>query len=282
LNLDFKEALATLYRGLPAVLIRAAVLAAGGFSAIIVFAMLLFARRFAGGSTIASVIIAPAAVSGWAASGLAVQRLFLFRYRAAMLLLFSGRALPAAGLAAALKESRNLFGSYSQWRALNLKLRRAMPFARNMSGKNLKRTTAGKGRRFPDFSAKAIIGQAVMALALSRGGADFPASLREGLALALGDGAAWQRLSRGWLLFSAAGQASIFLCLALPNWFIFSSAGAPVWIGIILAAIISVLLHQAFVVPIALAGFVGALLVEPRGQTPDPGTCEKLIPFFTP
>ncbi|MCX6558289.1 MAG: hypothetical protein NTW95_12805 [Candidatus Aminicenantes bacterium] len=280
--LNFKEALATLYRGLPALLIRAGILAAGGFATIIVFGMLLFAYRVAGGPSAAVVIIAISAVLGWAASGLAAQRFFLFRYRAAMLLLFSGRALPVSGLATALKESRSLFGSYAQWQALNLKLRRAMSFSRGLNGQIAKKPSAGGARRFLDFPADTIIGQAVLVLAFSRDGPDITLSLREGVALVSALGAKSRRLSRSWLWFSAAGLMFIFLCLALPNWFIFSSAGAPVWIGFVLAAIISVLLHQAFVVPFVLAGVSGSLLVETQGKTPDERVCEKLVPFFTP
>ena len=280
--LNYKQALATLSRGLPAVLIRAGVLAAGGFAIIIVFGMLLFAYRVAGAASPAVVIIATMAVLGCAVSGLAVQRFFLFRYRAAMLLLFSGRALPAAGLAAALKESRSLFSGYSRWQALNLKLRRALSFCRDVNGQTAKKPLAGGIRCFLDLPADAIIGQAVLVLAFSRGGPDIALSLGEGVALVSALGADSRRLSRSWLCFSAAGLAFIFLCLALPNWFIFSSAGAPVWIGIALAAIISGLLHQAFVVPFVLAGVSGSLLVETRGKTPDERVCKRLVPFFTP
>jgi hypothetical protein len=282
LALNYKEALATLSCGLPAVLIRAGVLAVGGFATIIVFGMLLFAYRVAGGSIPAVVIIAILAVLGWAASGLAAQRFFIFRYRVAMLLLFSGRALPVSGLATALKESRSLFGSYAQWQALNLKLRRAMSFSRVVNGQIAKKPSAGGARRFLDFPADMIIGQGVMTLAFSRSRSDITISLRDGLALVLALGAESRRLVRSWLWFSAAGLALIFLCLALPNWFIFSSAGAPVWIGIALAAVISGLLHQAFVVPFVLAGVSGSLLVETRGCEPDAALCEQLAPQFIP
>jgi hypothetical protein len=283
MDVNFKEALAVLYRALPVVLFRAGIFAAGGFATIIIFGMLLFTWRVAGGSSPVVVIIAILAVLGWATSGLILQRFFLFRYRAAMLLLFSGRAQQASGLAAALKESRNLFSSYSQWRALNLMLKRALSFSNGLNGQIPKRLLAGGARRFLDFPADTITGQAVMTLAFSRrGGPDIALSLREGVALVFALGAESRRLVRSWLRFSAAGLALIFLCLALPNWFIFSSAGAPVWIGIALAAIISVLLHQAFVVPFVLAGVSGSLLVETRGKTPNEKVCAKLVPFFTP
>ena len=283
MDLNFKEALATLYSGLPAVLIRAGILAAGGFATIIIFAILLFARRVAGASSPAAAIIATLAVLGLATGGLVVQRCFLFRYRAVMLILFSGRVLPASGLAGAVKESRNIFSSYSQWRALNLKLRRALSFSRGLPRQTMIKSLAGWTRSCLASPADAIIAQAVMILAFSRpNGADIAISLREGLVLFSAAGAENRRRSRRWLWFSAAGLSFIFLCLALPNWFIFSSAGAPVWIGVVLAAIISGLLHQAFVVPLVLAGVSASLLLETRGKIPDPGVCEKFVPFFTP
>ncbi|MCX6555371.1 MAG: hypothetical protein NTZ12_10250, partial [Candidatus Aminicenantes bacterium] len=133
-----------------------------------------------------------------------------------------------------------------------------------------------------DWLADGLIGQAVLVLAFSRGGPDITLSVREGLALFSGHGAESRRLAQSWLWLSAAGLALLFFCLALPNWFIFSSAGVPIWIGIALAAIISWLLHQAFVIPFVLAGVSGALLAETSGKTPDPALCKKLAPFFTP
>ena len=41
-------------------------------------------------------------------------------------------------------------------------------------------------------------------------------------------------------------------------------------------------LHQAFIVPLALAGVSAALLAETRGQDPDPSLCEKIAPLLTP
>mgnify|MGYP001597611994 CR=1 FL=1 len=81
-------------------------------------------------------------------------------------------------------------------------------------------------------------------------------------------------------MFSAAGLIFIFLCLAVPNWLFFRNAGAPVWIGLVLAAAIARLLHQAFIAPFVLAGLSAALLAETRGQVPAPGLCEKMAALF--
>ena len=88
------------------------------------------------------------------------------------------------------------------------------------------------------------------------------------------------RLARRWVLFSAAGLFFLFLCLAVPNWIFFTGAGAPVWIGMALAAAIAGLLHQAFIAPFALAGVSASLLAETRGHEPDPGLCEELGSLF--
>jgi len=74
--------------------------------------------------------------------------------------------------------------------------------------------------------------------------------------------------------------AFVFFCLALPNWIFFRGAGVPVWIGIALAAAIAWLLHQAFAVPVVLAGVSATLLAETRERIPDPELCEKLAALF--
>jgi hypothetical protein len=280
LDLNFKEALAALYPGLAIVLIRAGIFAAGGCAVIIVFGMVLFAFRVAG--SVVGGVVSVSALLGLAAGGLVAQRFFLFRYRAAMLLLFSGRALRAPGPAAAIHESRNLFSNYSRWRASNIMLRRALPISSRWNGQSIGEPRSGRTRRFFDRLAGGIVSQAVLALAFSRGGPDIAFSVREGLALFSFYGAETRRQAQRWMWFSVAGLLILFLCLALPNWFIFSAAGAPVVIGIALAAIISGLLHQAFIVPFVLAGVCGPLLVQARGKTPDPAFCEQLAPLFTP
>jgi hypothetical protein len=280
LDLNFKEALVALFPGLAIVLIRAGIFAAGGFAVIIVFGMVLFAFRVAG--SVVGGAIAVSALLGLAVGGLVAQRFFLFRYRAAMLVLFSGRALPAPGPAAAIRESRNLFSNYSRWRGLNLSLRRALLISSRWNGQSTGKPHSHGTRRFLDRLAGGIVSQAVLALAFSRGGPDIVLSAREGLALFSAYGAETRRRAQSWLWFSVAGLLFLFLCLALPNWFIFSSADAPVVIGIALAAIISGLLHQAFIVPFVLAGVCASLLVQARGKTPDPVFCEQLASFFTP
>jgi hypothetical protein len=124
--------------------------------------------------------------------------------------------------------------------------------------------------------AVGALSQAILALAFSRGGTDAGRSAREGLVLYFRYGVESRRLARQWLWLSAAVLAFLFLCLALPNWFFFRSAGAPVEIGIVLAVAIAWLLHQAFIQPFVLAGITGALLAETRGKNSDPDFIEKL------
>ena len=118
--------------------------------------------------------------------------------------------------------------------------------------------------------------QAILALAFSRGSTDPGRSVREGLALYFRHGMESRRLARQWLWFLLTGLVFLFLCLAVPNWFFFRGTGTPVWIGIVLAATIAWLLHQAFIQPLVLAGVSVALLAETRGKTPDKDLCEKL------
>jgi hypothetical protein len=283
MDVNFKEALTVIYRALPVVLFRAGIFAAGGFMIIVIFGMLLFAFRVAGGAgSVVGIAVAVSALLGLAVSGLILQRFFLFRYRVAMLLLFSGRALPVPGLASAIHESANLFGNFSRWQVLNLKLRRALLLTSHLKRQiSAKPPLAGAWRLF-DRLAGRDISQAILALAFSRGGTDIGESACEGAALYCRYGNESRRLARQWLWFSTAGLVFLFLFLALPNWFFFMSAGAPVWIGMVLAAAIAGLLHQAFIVPFVLAGVSGSLLNEARGKTPDPALCEQFAPFFTP
>jgi hypothetical protein len=133
--------------------------------------------------------------------------------------------------------------------------------------------------RILDLLAMGHLGQAILALAYARGGTDGRRAAREGLVLYINYGMESRRLARRWLLFSAAGLFFLFLCLAVPNWLFFRSAGAPVWIGMVLAAAIARLLHQAFIVPFVLAGVSAALLAETRGHAPDPSLSETLAPL---
>lgn len=285
MTINFREALATLTRALPVVLFRAGVFVAGGFAVIILFGMLLIASRLAADAgPVIAVMIVLLAVPGWWASGRVLQRFFLYRHRAAMLLAFSGRSTASAGLAAIIEESKRLIPDYPCWKLLNRALRPALyAFIRGgETGLHAPPTVqrAGGFARILDLLAAWPVSQAVLALAYARGGTDGGRSVREGLALYFACGMESRRLARKWLLFSAAGLLFLFLCLALPNWIFFQSAGAPVWIGVVLAAVIARLLHQAFIVPFVLAGLSAALLAETRGRTPDPELCEKLTAFF--
>jgi hypothetical protein len=279
-NTHFKEALATLSRALPVILFRAGIFVAGGFMVIIVFAMALVAFRLAGGARPAVAIVFTAlAFLSWWISGRALQRFFLYRQRAAILFLFSGYSAAAPGLAAATQEAGRLFPDYSRWEVLNRGLRRALSAFYRGGGEFPTHPAVAAGGRFSgaiDLLAVGALSQAILALVFSRGGTDAGRSVREGLALYFLYGVESRRLARQWLIFSAAGLAFVFLCLVLPNWFFFKSAGAPVEIGIVLAAAIAWLLHQAFIQPLVLAGVAGALLAETRGKNPDLGLCEKL------
>jgi hypothetical protein len=285
MNLNFREALLTLSRALPLVLFRAGVFVAGGFMVIIFFGMLLFASRLAAGAgqTIA-VAVASLAVLGWWISGRVLQRFFLYRQRAAMLLVFSGGSGAAGGMAATIEESKRLIPDYPCWKMLNRTLRPAMIAFSRGGGAEFKAPPAAQGAggvaRVLDRLAMGPLGQAVMALAYARASTDSGRSLREALALYFELGPESRLLARRWVLFSAAGLAFLFLCLALPNLFFFASAGAPLWIGVVLAAAIARLLHQAFIAPFVLAGLSARLLAETKGHDPDPELSEKLSAFF--
>jgi hypothetical protein len=285
MNLNFREALAALSRALPLVLFRAGVFVAGGFMVIILFGMLLVASRLAAGSgQVVAVVITSAAVLGWWVNGRVLQRFFLYRQRAAMLLAFSGSSTAAAGLAATIEESKRLIPDYPSWKLLNRALRPPLyAFIRGGEAEFQALPTvqrAGGFARILDRLAAGSLGQAILALAYARGGTDGGRSVRESLALYFAHGMESRRLARRWLLFSVAGLLFLFLCLAVPNWFFFSGAGAPVWIGVVLAAAIARLLHQAFIVPFVLAGLSAALLAETRGHVPDPELCVKLTALF--
>jgi hypothetical protein len=279
LPLNFKEALATLSRALPAVLFRAGVFIAGGFAVILFFGIVLFAFRLAGGASpfIIFVVVLIAIMGGWAC-GRVLQRLFLYRQRAALLFLFSQRS-STFGLAAAIHEAERFFPDHSSWAVLNRDLRRDL-FAFYHNDRDFPNppaaTPGGPFSRAIDRLAGGMLVQAILVLAFSRGSSDPGRSVREGLALSFRHGTGSRRLARQWLWFLLTGLAFLFLCLAIPNWFFFRGTGTPVGIGIVLAAIIAWLLHQAFVQPLVLAGVSGALLAETRDKTPDADLCEKL------
>ncbi len=280
MEVNFKEALGLLNRALPMVLLRAGIIAAAGFMIIIVFGMLLFAFRPASNvNRSVAMAIAILVVLGIVAAGQVLRRFFLFRFRAAILLLFSGYAVPAPALATVMREAGRHFKNHSQWQSLNCWLRRTLfvPFGSNdQAAKISDLSHSGKSGKFAKLLTSGTLSQAVLVLAFSRGGSDIRQSAQEGAALYLGFGMESRRLANRWLRLSAFGFLILILCLALPNWFFFSSAGAPVWVGIVLAAIIAWILHQAFIVPFVLAGVSAALLTESKDQAPDRDLCEKL------
>jgi len=279
-GVNFREALTIISRALPLVLFRSGIFVVGGFMVIILFGMSLFAFRLAGSaSPVLVIVITVLAVLGWWISGRVLQRFFLYRQRAAMLFFFSSYSLPAPGLATAIHEAGRYFNNYSQWQALNRWLRRALLSFYCSSGQVSETLASPRQtgvRKYIDMLAAGPLSQAILTLAFSRGGTDAERSALEGLSLYFRHGMESRRLARQWLWFSAAGLVFLFLCLAIPNWFFFRSAGAPVEIGIVLAAAIAWLLHQAFVIPFVLAGVSGTLLAETRGKNPDLGLCEKL------
>jgi hypothetical protein len=258
LELNFKEALAALARAFSAYLFYAAALVLGGLLILLEFGLALFVLRLTRipAPSAASIATAVILLGGWLTL-LAWRRLFLFRRLAAMLYLFSGsdpcRAKAAVG---------QWFPSYSAWARWNRGLSRAL---------------ASLGRK--DGPVQSLCKPAILALAFARGG-QVEMALREGLTLYCRHGERTRPLARRWLRFSVMGLALLFLCLALPNWFFFHAAGAPIAIGVALAAVIAWFLHQAFIAPLALSGVSTALLAETRGHAPDPERCEKLTAFF--
>jgi hypothetical protein len=286
MKLNFKDALAALAGALPAVLFRAVFYITGGFLVILVFGVALFALRLAGGVSagMATLAIALALLGGLLAIRL-WQRLFLYRRHAALLFLFSGRPQAAAGLAGAAREAKRFFPDRSSWGALNRRLRQAQVFfirGGSEFAAPLSVAPAGFIGDAVDLASAGVLSQAVISLAFAREGGDAAAAVREALALFYRHGRESRRLARRWLLFSLAALALLFLCLAGPNWLFFRAAGVPAGIAIVLALAIAWLLHQAFVVPLVLAGVSTALLAETRGQEPDPALCAKVGPLVTP
>ena len=279
MNLNFKEALATLSRALPLVLLRAGVYVAGGFMVIVLFAMLLVATRLANNVTPAQVtVMALLLMGGGWVTALVLERFLLFRYHAALLFLFSSPPGTVPGLAAALREAARFFPGPALWAARRGDLRRFVAkMHRDQEG--FPPPPGERGQTIGRL-ASVPLSQAVFVLAFSRDNGNTERALREGLALCLRYGAASRELARSWQWFSAMGLGFIFFCLALPNWIFFRGAGVPVWIGLALAAAIAWLLHQAFSVPLVLAGVSAALLAETRDRIPDPELCEKLAAFF--
>jgi hypothetical protein len=277
MNLNFREALATLSQALPLVLMRAGVFVAGGFMVIVLFAMLLFVSRQVGAAAALPIIpIALLLLGGGPVIARTLERFFLYRHRAAMLFLFSRGPGPAT--AAAFNEVARFFPGYASWSAWKNNVRRFLAVAHR--GSDEFPLLTGEHEKAVGLPVSSLLSQAVLALAFSRNSGTTGRSVGEALALCLRHGAASRALARRWQRFSASGLALLFLSLAAPNWFLFRSAGAPVWIGVALAAAIAWLLHQAFIVPVALAGVSAALLAETRDRVPDPELSARLAALF--
>ncbi len=274
-RLNFKEALAVLAKAFPAYLFNAGALVLGGLLVLAEFGLVLIAQRLVRiAAPLAAVIVAAAILLGGWLTLLAWQRFLTYRRQAAMLFLFSGMApSQAAG------EARRLFPKHSNWARLNRRLHKAL-CALHQNGELY--AVPAPSRGIIGRLAETRFSQAILVLAFSRGSTDRERSVREGLALYWLHGVAIRSLAKRWLGFSAAGFALFFLCLALANGFIFLSAGAPVVIGIVLAAVIACFLHQAFVAPLALAGVSAALLAKTQGCEPDAALCERIAPLLTP
>ena len=201
MGVNFKEALTVLYRALPLVLFRAGIFVAGGFLVIIIFGVLLFAFRPAGGANpVAALVVSVLAILGWWVSGRVLQRFFLYRQKAAMLLLFSGCSFPAPGLAMAINEAGRYFNNYSQWRALN-RLLRLVLLSFRFNGEILEARSSphsGYLERFADLLVAGSLSQAVLGLAFSRNGMNIWQSAHEGLALYFQHGNGSRRLACRW------------------------------------------------------------------------------------
>ena len=279
MKVNFQEALAMLLRALPLVLFRAVYFVAGGFLVILLFGLLLFVLRpgTGAGQTTAVMTVVLTIAAGWIIS-LVGQRFFLYRYQAAMLFMFSGRFAPAPGKAGAVRAAARFFPDHSRWAAQTHRLSRFLAGERcghkgSPPQPEAQAETVGR-------LASGLLAQAIIAVAFERGGIDTGQSIRKGASLYLRHGAAARKSARSWLGFSALGLAFIFILIALPNGFFFNAAGAPVWIGIVLAMAMAWVLFQAFVFPFALAGVSGALLAETPDQKPDEDLCLELTPLF--
>ncbi|MCU0235461.1 MAG: hypothetical protein MUC72_00075 [Acidobacteria bacterium] len=271
MDLNFKEALAALSGAFPAYLFYAAALVFGGLLILLEFGLVLVLLHLARitASAAAPILAASILLGGWLTI-LAWQRFFLYRRRALMLAMFAGMAPAQAG-----SEVRRFFPAYPSWARWNRRARQAFV---GSGGESEPAAIATPG--IFRWRAEAAFSAAIFSLAFARGG-EPAAAIREGVALYWRHGNQARRLMRSWSAFSLAGLALLFLFLALANWFIFSSAGAPPALGLVLALVIAWTLHQAFISPLALAGVSAALLAETKGHEPDAALCEKLAPLLT-
>ncbi len=264
--MNFRGALAALARAFPAYPLYAGLWVLGGLLVLLEFALLLVVPRMVpiAAPMAAGIVTAAILLAGWLTL-VSWRRLFLFRRQAAMLYFFS-----AADPCRAKAVVGQWFPSHSAWARWNRGLRRALA----RLGREIGPAAGG-------LPLQSLFSPAILALAFARGG-QIETALRDGLALYCRHGERTLPLARRWLGVSALGLLLLFLCLALPNWFFFRGAGAPVAVGIALAAAIACFLHQAFVAPLALAGVSAALLAETSGFEPDPALCETIAPLLVP
>ncbi len=268
MELNFRGALAALARAFPAYLPYAGALVLAGLLVLLEFAIFLVALRLAAVAAplATAILIAAILMAAWLTLT-AWSRWFLFRRLAAMLYLFSGadpcRARAAVG---------QWFPSHPAWARWNRDLGRAL----SSLGREIGPASGSCARPL-----QSLFRPAILALAFARGG-QIEAALQGGLALYLRHGERVRPLAWRWLGFSALGLGLMFLSLAIPNWFFFRAAGAPVAVGIALAAVISCFLHQAFVAPLALAGVSASLLTETKGREPDASLSEKAASLLAP
>jgi hypothetical protein len=255
LKANFRDALAALARAFPAFLPYAAFLFLGGMLVLCEFALVLIClRQVRIAYSQATVIAAAAVLSGGWLTYMIWQRFFLFRRTAAMLFHFSG-----AGPGQARASVNGIFPGYSSWMAMNRDLRRVLRGLR-------RKTEHGSGiwGRLAERTFSPVIYSLLFALG---GGKD---AIKKALALYWSHGQRTRLMAGQWLKLSALGLVLFFLCLAVPSWFFFSSAGAPLAVGVSLAAVIAWFLQRAFFMTLAHAGLSAVLLEETKGKEPDP------------
>jgi hypothetical protein len=272
LGLNFKEALAALARAFPVYMFYAAAMVLGGLLVLVEFALALLAVRLARitASAAAGIVTASILAGGWLTM-MVWRRLFLYRRKAALLYLFSG-AEPSRAKAVA----ETFFPSHSAWARWNRRLRQAL-FGLGREGEPATAFAARIAGRVPE----SVFSPAIFSLAFARG-KEPETALPEALALYKQIGAQARGRARRWLVFSEITLAILFLCLAILNWILFESAGAPEAIGVGLAVVSALFVHQAFFSPLALAGVSAYLLDEARSREPDPVFCEKFASLLIP
>ena len=150
-----------------------------------------------------------------------------------MLLAFSGCSTAAGGMAVIIEESKRLIPDYPRWKLLNRTLRQALSCLQPGRGSGISRLRLPSRRpggvaRILDRLAAGSLGQAVLALAYARGGADGGRSLREGLALYFAFGMESRRLARTLAVVLGGGAALSFPLPGRPQLVFFQERRGPV------------------------------------------------------